>query len=119
MTGVPLEWDGKSAEVPRLRLPVQVVETVGSRAGRPGPRGWKQSDSAGPDAAQRNLRCWRRLTWRLASGCSIGSRAREGAAILAVPTGRPAREPQRPAPGRCVDVSSAGSRSAPAPLRAA
>jgi hypothetical protein len=26
--GVRLEWDGKSAEVPRLRLPLQVVETV-------------------------------------------------------------------------------------------
>jgi hypothetical protein len=27
---VRLEWDGKSAEVPRLRLPLQVVETVNS-----------------------------------------------------------------------------------------
>jgi adenine-specific DNA-methyltransferase len=26
--GVRLEWDGKAAEVPRLRLPLQVVETV-------------------------------------------------------------------------------------------
>jgi adenine-specific DNA-methyltransferase len=33
--GVRLEWDGKSAEVPRLRLPLQVVETVNSpRANR-------------------------------------------------------------------------------------
>ena len=28
MVGVRLEWDGKSAEVPRLHLPLQVVETV-------------------------------------------------------------------------------------------
>lgn len=30
MSGVRLEWDGKSAEVPRLHLPLQVVETVNS-----------------------------------------------------------------------------------------
>lgn len=30
MSGVRLEWDGKTAEVPRLRLPLQVVETVNS-----------------------------------------------------------------------------------------
>jgi DNA modification methylase len=30
MGGVRLEWDGKSAHVPRLRLPLQVVETVNS-----------------------------------------------------------------------------------------
>jgi adenine-specific DNA-methyltransferase len=30
MSGVRLDWDGKSAEVPRLRLPLQVVETVNS-----------------------------------------------------------------------------------------
>jgi adenine specific DNA methylase Mod len=30
MGGVRLEWDGKSAEVPRLHLPLQVVETVNS-----------------------------------------------------------------------------------------
>lgn len=30
MAGVRLEWDDKTAEVPRLRLPLQVVETVGS-----------------------------------------------------------------------------------------
>ena len=30
MSGVRLLWDGKGAEVPRLRLPLQVVETVGS-----------------------------------------------------------------------------------------
>ncbi|WP_322770439.1 site-specific DNA-methyltransferase, partial [Frankia sp. Cr1] len=30
MGRVRLEWDGKSAEVPRLRLPLQVVETVNS-----------------------------------------------------------------------------------------
>lgn len=35
MPGVRLEWDDKTAEVPRLRLPLQVVETVnGSRADR-------------------------------------------------------------------------------------
>jgi hypothetical protein len=27
MPGVRLEWDGKTAEVPRLHLPLQVVET--------------------------------------------------------------------------------------------
>jgi len=33
--GVRLEWDGKDAEIPRLRLPIQVVETVNaSRADR-------------------------------------------------------------------------------------
>jgi len=30
MTGVRLVWDGKDAEIPRLRLPLQVVETVNS-----------------------------------------------------------------------------------------
>lgn len=30
VTGVRLTWDDKSAEVPRLRLPIQVVETVNS-----------------------------------------------------------------------------------------
>lgn len=30
MTKVRLEWDGKSAEIPRLHLPLQIVETVGS-----------------------------------------------------------------------------------------
>ena len=30
MSGVRLEWDGKSAQVPRMRLPLQVVETVNS-----------------------------------------------------------------------------------------
>lgn len=30
MAGVRLQWDGKTAEVPRLRLPLQVVETVNS-----------------------------------------------------------------------------------------
>lgn len=30
VSGLRLEWNGKSAEVPRLRLPLQVVETVGS-----------------------------------------------------------------------------------------
>ncbi len=30
MSGIRLEWQGKSKEVPRLRLPLQVVETVGS-----------------------------------------------------------------------------------------
>ena len=30
MSGVRLEWDGKSPEVPRFRLPLQVVETVNS-----------------------------------------------------------------------------------------
>ncbi|MGF1647298.1 MAG: site-specific DNA-methyltransferase, partial [Kineosporiaceae bacterium] len=30
MGAIRLEWDGKSAEVPRLRLPLQTVETVNS-----------------------------------------------------------------------------------------
>lgn len=30
MNGVRLTWDDKTAEVPRLRLPLQVVETVNS-----------------------------------------------------------------------------------------
>ena len=30
MAGVRLEWDGKTAQVPRLHLPLQVVETVNS-----------------------------------------------------------------------------------------
>lgn len=30
MSGVRLQWDGKSAEVPRLHLPLQVVESVNS-----------------------------------------------------------------------------------------
>lgn len=35
MSGVRLEWDGKTVDVPRLRLPLQVVETVNvSRADR-------------------------------------------------------------------------------------
>ncbi len=50
MVGVRLEWDGKTAEVPRLRLPIQVVETVNaSRAdrgtlfdgGTEAPDGWR------------------------------------------------------------------------------
>ncbi len=50
MVGVRLEWDGKTAEVPRLRLPIQVVETVNaSRAdrgtlfdgGMEAPDGWR------------------------------------------------------------------------------
>ena len=30
MGAIRLEWDGKNAEVPRLRLPLQTVETVNS-----------------------------------------------------------------------------------------
>ncbi|HSL09048.1 MAG TPA: site-specific DNA-methyltransferase [Pseudonocardiaceae bacterium] len=39
MPGVRLEWDGKAAEVPRLRLPLQVIETV--NAARDPGGGWR------------------------------------------------------------------------------
>jgi adenine-specific DNA-methyltransferase len=57
MSGVRLEWDGKSAEVPRLRLPLQVVETVNSpRADRGSLFEAPEADGAGDG--------WRsRLVW--------------------------------------------------------
>lgn len=39
MSGVRLVWDGKTAEVPRLRLPLQVVEVVNSPRADLGPTG--------------------------------------------------------------------------------
>ena len=55
MAGVRLEWDGKKAEVPRLRLPLQVVETVNS------PRADRGTLNEGRDAAADG---WRnRLIW--------------------------------------------------------
>ena len=54
MPGVRLEWDGKAAEVPRLRLPLQVVETVNaSRADR----GTLSFDPE-PDDGWRNKLIW-------------------------------------------------------------
>lgn len=55
MSGVRLEWDGKSAEVPRLRLPLQVVETVNSpRADR----GSLFEAAADEEAGWRNRLIW-------------------------------------------------------------
>jgi DNA modification methylase len=58
MGGVRLEWDGKSAEVPRLRLPLQVVETVNS------PRADRGTLFAGGDDGDVAGEGWRnRLVW--------------------------------------------------------
>lgn len=55
MTGVRLDWDGKSADVPRLRLPLQVVETVNSpRADR----GTIFESSGADDGGWRNRLIW-------------------------------------------------------------
>ncbi len=54
MPGVRLEWDGKAAELPRLRLPLQVVETVNaSRADR-----GTLSFDRDPDDGWRNKLIW-------------------------------------------------------------
>ncbi|MGH3929248.1 MAG: site-specific DNA-methyltransferase, partial [Pseudonocardiaceae bacterium] len=54
MPGVRLEWDGKAAGVPQLRLPLQVVETVNaSRADR-----GTLSFDRGPDDGWRNKLIW-------------------------------------------------------------
>ncbi len=54
--GVRLEWHGKSADMPRLRLPLQVVETVNS------PRADRGTIFENPDAADDDG--WRnRLIW--------------------------------------------------------
>ncbi len=54
MPGVRLEWDGKNADAPRLRLPLQVVETVNaSRADR-----GTLSYDRGPDDGWRNKLIW-------------------------------------------------------------
>lgn len=55
MSGVRLEWDGKTAEVPRLRLPLQVVETVNSpRADR----GTIFEQASAEDSSWRNRLIW-------------------------------------------------------------
>ncbi len=53
--GVRLEWDGKSAEVPRLRLPLQVVETVNSPRAN---RGTLMEVSGGAGDGWRNRLIW-------------------------------------------------------------
>ncbi len=54
MPGVRLEWDGKNADAPRLRLPLQVVETVNaSRADR-----GTLSFDRDPDTGWRNKLIW-------------------------------------------------------------
>ena len=63
MAGVRLEWDGKTAQVPRLHLPLQVVETVNSpRADRgtifeQGPES-TVADDDGAAGAWRNRLVW-------------------------------------------------------------
>ncbi len=60
MAGVRLVWDGKSAEVPRLRLPLQVVETVNAPRGDRGTLFQGGPAEIGEDAADG----WRnRLIW--------------------------------------------------------
>lgn len=55
MSGVRLVWDGKKAEVPRLKLPLQVVETVNSvRADR----GTLFAGEAKSDGGWRNRLIW-------------------------------------------------------------
>lgn len=55
MSGVRLEWDGKTAEVPRLRMPLQVVETVNSpRADR----GTLFEGASAPASGWRNRLIW-------------------------------------------------------------
>lgn len=55
MPGVRLEWDGKSAEVPRLRLPLQVVETVNAARAD---RGTLFDSGAGTASEWRNRLIW-------------------------------------------------------------
>lgn len=56
MSGVRLTWDGKSADVPRLRLPLQVVETVNAA------RADRGTLFGAPEAAEAGA--WRnRLVW--------------------------------------------------------
>ncbi len=54
MPGVRVEWDGKTAAVPRLRLPLQVVETVNAARAD---RGTLSSDRD-PDDGWRNKLIW-------------------------------------------------------------
>jgi site-specific DNA-methyltransferase (adenine-specific)/adenine-specific DNA-methyltransferase len=55
VTGVRLDWDGKSAEVPRLRLPLQVVETVGAARAD---RGTIFEHSSAEESGWRNKLIW-------------------------------------------------------------
>jgi adenine-specific DNA-methyltransferase len=57
MSGVRLEWDGKSAEVPRLRLPLQVVETVNSPRADRGSL-FEAPEADGADDGWRNRLVW-------------------------------------------------------------
>jgi len=57
MSGVRLEWDGKSAEVPRLRLPLQVVETVNSPRANRGTI-FEDADAAAEASPWRNRLIW-------------------------------------------------------------
>ncbi|MGB6164505.1 MAG: DNA methyltransferase [Pseudonocardiaceae bacterium] len=54
MPGVRLEWDGKTAEVPRLRLPLQVVETVNASRADCGAFSYDRD----PDDGWRNKLVW-------------------------------------------------------------
>ncbi|SBW19020.1 site-specific DNA-methyltransferase [Protofrankia symbiont of Coriaria ruscifolia] len=57
MTRVRLEWDGKSAEVPRLRLPLQVVETVNSPRADRGSL-FEANPAGSDDSGWRNRLIW-------------------------------------------------------------
>jgi len=52
--GVRLEWDGKTAQVPRLRLPLQVVETVNAARADRGTLTFDRD----PDDGWRNKLIW-------------------------------------------------------------
>ena len=54
MPGVRLEWDGKAAEVPRLRLPLQVIETVNAAHADRGTLSFERD----PDDGWRNKLIW-------------------------------------------------------------
>ena len=54
MPGVRLEWDGKAAEVPRLRLPLQVIETVNAARADRGTLSFERD----PDDGWRNKLIW-------------------------------------------------------------
>ena len=54
MPGVRLEWDGKAAEIPRLRLPLQVIETVSAVHADRGTLSFERD----PDERWRNKLIW-------------------------------------------------------------
>ena len=54
MPGVRLEWDGKTAGIPRLRLPLQVVETVNAARADRGTLSYDRE----PDDGWRNKLIW-------------------------------------------------------------